>query len=286
MAVPIYGADGAFYGVCGFEISRIYYSYFHLINASEKTHLIGLLAQKEAEYFRAGSGFESSTHSGYSANIKEGAIETKTKGLLTYFSYGQDRYVGVERPITMSPLDGTDEWSAAVMIKESEYNALSSDQTVLLILLTVLVLAISILVALLLSKSYVKPITDGFAMIKEGNTNRSIIPEINDLLDFLAEQEAQKERDGQSAEDMSPIIASYNNFMRRLETLTAAERDIFDLYMSRHTAEQSAEKQYITMSTVKFHNNNIFRKLGINSRSELMLLSRIIQGEDGGNNDN
>jgi DNA-binding CsgD family transcriptional regulator len=68
--------------------------------------------------------------------------------------------------------------------------------------------------------------------------------------------------------------------MRKLDTLTETERHIFDLYMNGLTAQQITATQHISINTVKFHNKNIYAKLGIGSRNELILLGRMIQGKE------
>ena len=57
----------------------------------------------------------------------------------------------------------------------------------------------------------------------------------------------------------------------RDSTLTPAERNITELYINGYEVSEIPEKAFISMNTVKKHNKNIYRKLGISSRDELML---------------
>ena len=280
VAVPIYGKDGVFYGICGLEISKIYYMHSHMLSASEFRNIAGLLARAEDNDLRTDSGLESGTYGGYSASVTHNILTSEPNGALINYSDGQRRFIGLERSVALSPLDGADKWKIAVMTPESDYNAMTRNQTMMVILLLALVSTISVLAAVLLSKRYVQPITEGLALAKQGGSGRSKIPEINDLLDFLTDQDAAREQAGQSMEKASPLIASYMSFMRKLDTLTETERDIFDLYMNGLTAQQITTTQHISINTVKFHNKNIYAKLGISSRNELILLGRMIQGKE------
>ena len=279
VAVPVYSADGEFYGVCGLEISSMYYMHSHMLSASEFKSIAGLLALREGDDLRADTGLESGTYGGYSASLSNGRLTTEPRGSLMRYSGNGNRFIGMEKMVTLSSLDGADQWSIAVMIPESDYSAMSRNQIMLFALLSVLVLATSLLASVLLSKRYVQPITDGLDMVRQGVSGRSKIPEINDLITFLAAQDAERERAGQSVEAASPLVASYMSFMRRLDAMTATERDIFDLYMQDLTAQQIAETRNISINTVRFHNKNIYAKLGIRSRDELMLLARMMRGK-------
>ena len=280
VAVPMFGADGVFYGVCGFEISKVYFMHAHTLSASEFSNIVGVLALREGDLLRSDTGLESGVFGRQSISVSNSVLTVTPRGALTAYADAIDRFVGVGRTIALSPLDSDDKWEIAVMVSASEYNAKSRNQNMLMLLLLVLVVAVSVLASLLLSIRFVQPITEGLAMIKEGGKTRSRLPEINDLLDFLAEQDEERDRSGRSAEEASPLIASYKDFMRRLDALTTAEREIFDLYLRGLTAQQIAEARVVSISTVRFHNRNIYAKLGVASRDELMLIARLIQGQE------
>jgi len=279
VAAPIYGARGEFYGVCGFEISKIYYMHSYMLHISEFNNAAMMLALREGDKLRSDTGLESGAYCRQSVSVSEGILITKLRGSLTSYSDGLDRFVGMGRSITLSPLDGADKWEIVVMASESEYNSKLLNQIVLIALLLILVVTVSVLASILLSMRYVQPITEGLALIRNGGgQGRSTIPEINDLLDFLAEQDAERERSGQPPEEASPLVSSYNDFLQKLEILTAAENEIFDLYLQGFTAKQISDIRSCSIATIRFHNRNIYAKLGISSREELMLIARMTQG--------
>lgn len=52
--------------------------------------------------------------------------------------------------------------------------------------------------------------------------------------------------------------------------LTARELQIAELITTGSTAKGIARKLYISENTVKFHRKNIYKKLGVNNKLELL----------------
>ena len=63
-------------------------------------------------------------------------------------------------------------------------------------------------------------------------------------------------------------------FVSGIGNLTKTERVIFDAYLDRATTKEIMASLGITENTLKFHNKNLYRKLGVRSRKELMELSK------------
>ncbi len=59
-------------------------------------------------------------------------------------------------------------------------------------------------------------------------------------------------------------------FVKGLPSLTATEKRIYDAYISRATTREVMAQLRITENTLKFHNKNIYSKLGVCSRKELL----------------
>lgn len=64
---------------------------------------------------------------------------------------------------------------------------------------------------------------------------------------------------------------SLDSFLDGMAQLTPAELRICDLYIAGYKIGEIPEKAFISMNTVKKHNKNIYRKLGVGSREELLL---------------
>ncbi len=65
-------------------------------------------------------------------------------------------------------------------------------------------------------------------------------------------------------------------FMSGLERLTPTERAVFDAHISRVTTKEIMANLNIKESTLKFHNRNLYSKLGVSSRKELLEMHKHI----------
>lgn len=80
----------------------------------------------------------------------------------------------------------------------------------------------------------------------------------------------------QATEDMHVALPSpaldeeYIHFTQSLQQLTPAERTIYDLYLDGKTTREIMDKLNIKENTLKFHNKNLYGKLGVSSRKQLM----------------
>lgn len=63
---------------------------------------------------------------------------------------------------------------------------------------------------------------------------------------------------------------SYQLFLDNIATLTKKEREIFDLYAQGLSTKEIIARQQISENTLKYHNKNIYSKLGVKSRKELL----------------
>lgn len=59
-------------------------------------------------------------------------------------------------------------------------------------------------------------------------------------------------------------------FMDSLETLTKTERIVFNYYIELKTTKEIMSELEIKENTLKFHNKNLYSKLGVSSRKQLM----------------
>ena len=59
-------------------------------------------------------------------------------------------------------------------------------------------------------------------------------------------------------------------FIAGLDMLTPTEKRIYDAYINRFTTKEIMASMNIKENTLKFHNKNLYSKLGVSSRQELM----------------
>lgn len=77
------------------------------------------------------------------------------------------------------------------------------------------------------------------------------------FLDYIALAEAEYKR----------LLEKYPE----LELLTKREMDVFARLLTDKTQEQIAQELYISHSSVHFHCKNIYRKLQISSRKQILI---------------
>ena len=76
------------------------------------------------------------------------------------------------------------------------------------------------------------------------------------------------------------VLEDYEFFLCNLSTLSPAEYKIYELYLSGKTAKEIVGILGITENTLKYHNKNIYSKLGISSRKQLLRFASLKQHQD------
>lgn len=278
MCMPIY-LDGNIVGVCGFEISDLY---FRLAHRSDSGIARALLTE-------SGKAWQGQTSlSRYAASQGQFAL-TKHRQYAE-LSYGQERFIGIMCKVSI----GDSTHSIAVMLPMARYEQLMRGRHIRAAGALICLAALSATACAYLSRRYVSPILRGLSQLKtqERAYSASNISEIDDLSRFLAEKERGYEaellhlkREREYAEhelsilrasctaDIDPDICA--QFTQSLSTLTPREREIFDLYMAGSTGKDIQAILGINPNTVKYHNKNIYDKLGVHSRKELVRYAEI-----------
>ena len=96
-----------------------------------------------------------------------------------------------------------------------------------------------------------------------------IMAEQHRLLEQLAAQPVRQP-------DINPDINLENLalFQKGLATLTPTERMVFEAYTAGMATKEVLAQLNITENTLKFHNKNLYAKLGVSSRKQLLALHR------------
>lgn len=115
-------------------------------------------------------------------------------------------------------------------------------------------------------------------------TKKTNIHEIDDLISFLARQDKfdtpalPHTRNGQTS------FTLFEMFVKNIETLSPAERAVFNLYMEGYNAKEIADKLYLSINTIKTHNKRIYMKLDVSSRKELLVYVKMMKEWNGSQN--
>jgi DNA-binding CsgD family transcriptional regulator len=69
----------------------------------------------------------------------------------------------------------------------------------------------------------------------------------------------------------------YAQFLSGISTLTPTERKVFNLYLEGKSVKEILEVSDFKESTLRFHNRNIYGKLGVNSLKQLLRFATLMQ---------
>lgn len=346
--MPINSNNGRIIGICGFEISSVYFQQ-RTKQANYKGYpLITAILDKKAdnEY----QGQLSNPASFVNANIK-----MSSDGEHEFFTAGQESFIGYTAPLKV----GASEHKVAVMLPADSYYHLQQQAKRRLLIMLGIILLLSLLSAGYFSKRYVDPLVADLQQLQQNPDAppQANVLELNQFFEFLqshSEQQAEKLRQLQSennqvqkqyglaamrlqeAQEKQKQTAnqyihleeqlaalqneiqqvrlqmeqtqqeklqaqqereqaqqqfnfaqaalekaiekklesvdpdSYQMFIDNLTTLTPKEEDIFNLYVQGCSTKDIISQLGITENTLKYHNKNIYSKLGVKTRKELL----------------
>ncbi|MBR4112529.1 MAG: hypothetical protein IKK53_05810 [Ruminiclostridium sp.] len=308
--VPIRDYNDNIIGVCGFEITDLLFQLSHkTADGTWGSEICGLLDENNGIY----SGQFSSGR--YNNTDKELNIIDRNSSRV--FDFGNERCVGLTNEIKL----GKESFSVAVMLPEAQYESFIRKGQINIMFIFLIAAILAAVCCIFMSKKYVSPILKKIEQVKanEDFGEQLRIREIDDLFAFLeekdnyyeqqlndlenarqfAEEEARRAKEEyekasekyelakseidrlaeKHKEDIVP--EEYNFFVENLSMLTPTEYRVYELYLSGKTAKQIAEIMHITENTIKYHNKNIYSKLGISSRKQLLRYAALKQHRDG-----
>lgn len=317
LTVPIRGSDGSFYGVCGFEVSASYFMTFH-VQPTKLDHLTCLVTEGSGEVLDASSGLSCGGSGGYYRAPRSSLAMRSAGGGLIRFTGGSASYIGVTRRVRLSPNNAP--FTFAVMMPKADYDRAVGRNILQNTVFWLLLIFFAVSCCLYFSRRFLTPILKDLEQIKSdcGKTAGSHLSEISDLFAFLADQDRAHEemmqdlvREKEDArkeilrirneyelaqhkvETAQAEIArlaysrktevdpdDYKRFLAGIDTLTAAERRIFDHYLDGRTVKEIIAIAGIKESTLRYHNQNIYSKLGVNSLKQLLRYAALMRQQE------
>ncbi|MBQ4133619.1 MAG: LuxR family transcriptional regulator [Desulfovibrionaceae bacterium] len=272
LCVPMVSQSGKFYGMCGLEISSTYFKLAHMAGNGGGQRFTGLVARRKNDCLLPTTGLESGTSSGYFAGLDAAPLrEENISGKLRRYTSSSRSFVGFACPIRLSPLFADDSWNVAYLMPEEDYeNALNSYIGKALTACIIFML-VAFGVSWWISRRCIRPLLYSIDAVKTGAANQTNVLEIDDLIQFLNQQNADDPSEPEA--DMSGFYAFKENICK----LSPAERAVFNLYLEDFSAQKIADVLYISINTVKSHNKRIYAKLGVSSRKELMIYIKMLK---------
>ncbi len=280
--VPLIDSRNNVYGVCGFEVSDMLFKLSNIPNSSMYTRIFCMLSPLEntsvsinRSIFAGGYSIKDFLEENTHLKIKE-----NQHSFTTYTSNKGKVYLGQHTPIQLYPSDSPyekDPWITAVLVpKEDIIDSITRLNIILVCLLTLLV-TLGVIISIIFSNKYLKPISRGIEIIKSTDAveaPKTNVQEIDDLINYLA---IYKKELAKKVEQDKTQISMLEQFVGKTKTLSPAERSVFNLYIKGLSPKEIADSMFLSINTIKTHNKRIFAKLGVASREELLLYINMLK---------
>lgn len=260
LCVPILDSSGTVRGFCGMEISDLYFSLSHDTVSSTYGNMLTLLAPIDGDKLDLSGAMLGATND--SRLTAEGTLHIKPGKYYTVYADGKESYLGRHRLLDAVTSDGVP-LAVVTLVTANAFRSYERNSRIAWFLGSVFFLLAMLVAATVLSRRFVKPINESLAAVRGGTTEvvASGISEIDELLTMIRTRPA-----GALPPDVEARLCG---FAERAGTLTGMERTILQYYMDGYTVKDIPELAHISASTVKTHNRNLYRKMGVDSFDEL-----------------
>ena len=272
LCVPIVGSDSTVYGVCGVELSALYFQLSYPAVDGQFGSAVTVLAPIQDSRLLLSDGLAGSVTGTYLDGQETLAIHQGR--YYNEYDTGTERYIGLHQTIPISKGEAENTvWAAAILIPQDSYAAYTAEVQRTWIIAAMGLLVLLLAFSFFLARRFVRPITDSLKRFQQEELPEqglsSGISEVDELAEFLNAR-ARNQRLEQG--ELPPNIAElFDQFVARKDLLTEAERNILRYYIDGHEIADIPDLAFISMSTVRKHNRSIYEKLGVASRDELML---------------
>ena len=309
--VPLRDRQDKIIGVCGFEISDLLFRLSHKTEDPQWGQLVcGLIDQCQGNYY---GQFNSNR---YQTDNTNSSLRIISKKDYTQFDFGTESCVGATRDIFL----GNDTFTVAMMMPQAQYQRFIRIGQLQNALIFLILGSLTLVCCVIMSHKYVSPILKRIEQVKarEISGDPINIREIDDLFAFLEARDVayearleELEQERQAAEANATqtqkdyetalrqldlvqgeleqltaaqhreiVLEEYEFFLCNLGTLTATEYKVYELYLAGKSAKQIAEILGISENTLKYHNKNIYSKLGISSRKQMLRFAALKKHRD------
>ena len=313
LCVPLRTSEGEVFGLCGVEVSdRMFKSLYTPEGGSFENIFTAMAPNCEnglctSKGLVAGNTYLTGTR--WEIDLKD---EESHEGF-RHYSGGNELYGGKTAGLHLypsgSPYEGQ-EWSCSILMPKDILHKAVKGNTSYFTYTIIVLLVISVLISAIISRQYLRPVNQAFDQIKNNayssNGGKEVYSEISDLFDFLSQkdrendialQQKQQQMDELQGEhqkaqtEISRLAYSrksevdpdnYRAFLINLKTLTPSEQIIFEMYLEGKTAKDIMAIRDIKETTLKYHNRNIYDKLGVSSRKELLRYAALMHSEKEG----
>ncbi len=195
-----------------------------------------------------------------------------TVGLASYFELSALKIYGLARAVAV--VFTTVGWYMAAFFNDHFDNLINSQASYALIFIGIEMLAVLLIVSTVAARRRLDATDPAPLSIPTGNVAQQVVAnkrERRELSELEHEQDATKATDDEAT-------ANTHGFEHRISTLSdqyglsARERDVLRLLARGYSAARIQNELYISSGTVNFHSHNIYTKLGVHSKQEIIAL--------------
>lgn len=309
-SVPVI-IDGVVVGVCGYEINVMQFKLSYAPEVSGQNYSFCMLAPSDHDSIY----FENAMFAGnYAVAAEQPSCTVKKPSGGGFLSYGcgeAGEFVGNHTDLSLysnSSVYGERGFSIVLLTPKSQITEINRASNMKYIGGLAALFLLAAVASVVLCRYNMRPVKKAFDDIRKSKsmqTEKTRVREIDDLFEFLSERDREHEDKLRRAEQERQVAVEqqrkasaevktiqeiygneitpeqYDDFVAHLRTLTNKEREVYDQYLQGKKAAEIAVILGITLNTVKYHNKNIYEKLGINSRKELLRYAKYRDGGTG-----
>lgn len=309
LTIPMTAKDGTVYGLCGFAVNQTYFC-SHYEQPSDLSRLACLLTSSTDEgTLDVNAGLVTYTKDG-SCNLPKDSLSVREMGSnLFHFSTDDYDFVGKMKQVRFTA-EGSQ--TLAVLIPKEDYDRTVFGGIVQTVLLAFLLVFFAVSCCLFFVRRFLKPVYedmkqlqteapdkaqttfDDFQPLSETITAREETHKarVTTLEDEKAELQSQFDETQSRLESVQRDVKYladkqkdridpelFHQFKENLNSLTKAERRIYDAYISGMDFPEIAATFTAKESTLRSQTQSVYRKLGVNSLTLLRRYAALMSQE-------
>ncbi len=272
LCIPILDQNGVPCGICGVELSQLYFALSYPAAESQFGNMVTLLAPAEGRKYDLSKAMIGNAAGTYLKPA--GLFNIRSGKYYQTASTEAEHYFGLSSPLDVRLCSGQPPMVLTLLPEDSYYQASHRIRQIWFAGAAVFLILI-LLLAGGVSGHFSAPIVRSLNAMQQRKTGedgqnariRSGISEIDALVSFL-----QTRSEELKTRELPPEIdAMLQEFKVRVGKLTPAERMIFQLFIDGCDVQTAAERSFVSVATVRKHNTSINRKLEVSNREELMV---------------
>lgn len=268
LSIPVV-LEGKVRGVCGVELSELFFNMVFPSVESPYGNMVTVVAPIADKRLLLDGAISGKTDGTYFTT--DGTLLIKNGEHYKTYSDGSRTYFG-NHIVIPKAVDGRSDLTLVTLVPEISYQSSVAKNRTFWLCGGLGFLVLMLLAAMFLTRRFMLPIQKQIRALKDQKepqeeSNSGII-EIDELLAYMHARQAKPDEESKMPPGMEEL---FFDFARWVETLTPMERTVLQYYINGFSVNEIAEKEFISLSTVRKHNSNINRKLGVSTREELLL---------------